>query len=105
MNIPTHVWIAYGLFVAGTIWGGLPGGLQTKVELRPLDHTAQARFPRTIVLSTTPKVKWTRGRTCHVIVHETGHLHGRQHSSNPLSVMFPRFVRVDPRCRQEPRYH
>jgi hypothetical protein len=37
---------------------------------------------------------------CHVTVHEEGHLAGRQHSSNPRSVMYPYPARIYPPCEK-----
>lgn len=40
-----------------------------------------------------------RELTCHVVMHELGHVAGVEHSANPRSVMYPRFDRIDRRCR------
>lgn len=92
---------AAGLFVGRTVFG-MPACGQPHVETStPEDYEAEhgtgvfdgepeawADEERcTIVINPRYKLR-TAVKRCHVIVHEWGHLAGREHSENPRSVMY-----------------
>jgi predicted Zn-dependent protease len=43
--------------------------------------------------------RWRFGPLCHVVVHETGHAAGVDHSPDEMSVMFPFYWRTTEICR------
>jgi hypothetical protein len=85
---------------ANRYWGGPPANC-TSVEraIVPdtfIDVIAEATIPSEpelchlwVIRSLARSTNF--GFTCAVIVHESGHLHGLEHETNPASIMFPGF--------------
>jgi hypothetical protein len=88
------LWIVFGFSVALSTWGQAPppcGAVSVGFENLHGQLAGYADPSRCkIVFDKHPWTPWTKARTCKVIVHEKGHLYGRQHSKNPGSIMYPR---------------
>lgn len=103
-----HVERAYA--AANTYWGGPPAGC-TSIDMQIVpegslgDHAGEATIPSAgdhipcflYLVRNLARPKYT-GLLCMIMVHEDGHLHGREHSSTPGSVMFPGVTRLVPFC-------
>ena len=82
--------------VALAIWGPPPcAPVQHRREALPARELGYATAPCTIVV-TRRRLGWEK--YCATVVHEMGHLHGRRHSRNPRSIMWPSY-HGEPRCR------
>jgi hypothetical protein len=116
IRLATLITLALALLVAAPAeGGGFGGGLDraeraadeafpghcSPVSIRfgrvPPRTYAITRDPCGIVLHREIDRKTFKVR-CTIIVHETGHLAGLRHSSDPTSIMYPR-PRVWPACR------
>lgn len=89
----------HALQIAENAWGPCDGPIT--ISRAPLDNHALGRvimvdanicadgnpFNNTILITTKWRFSWQR--YCTVLVHEDGHLHGRDHSLNPRSIMAP----------------
>jgi hypothetical protein len=65
---------------------------------RAVAYTSGGRRTR-CVLQLDTGTDWWWNKLCTVIVHEHGHFAGRGESSNPRSVMYPRYRRPFHDCR------
>lgn len=91
----------HGRRVARRIWGPVCDG-QVAIVFRPLPGKQSGRANwlydplrpdavrrRSNCVITLDVRAWKRHTMCGTIVHEWGHLAGREHTANPRSIMFP----------------
>ena len=95
--------LAQSLAIAALLWGQPACGTPTVVYNPGQPPSALGYADRrscTIDLpSSRPGSYDTPASVCTTIVHEWGHLDGREHSTNPRSVMYPEQLQPYWRCR------
>ena len=80
--------------VVGTTKASLPGSLYAHASW---SWGSAPHFTDCLIrFSSDHSFSWLE--FCTIMVHEYGHLAGREHSDNPRSVMYPVYARPDPRC-------
>jgi hypothetical protein len=89
--------------VAQRVWEA-PCGDHVRVRMAPLPGPTVGRaewnHERTRCRVTLDaQHRWSWRALCTAMVHEFGHLAGREHSPNPRSVMYPTLTRTFWRCR------
>jgi Matrixin len=81
-----QAWITPAIAAAALHFGPIDG--QVKVKYRQLDRQlGQAVLPNKIVVDKLPAREWPKERAQCVLIHEYGHLAGREHSEKPRSIM------------------
>jgi Matrixin len=89
---PAH-WIKAAILAAATAMGSTGHTTHIHYTNLPRSTAGQAALPSEIIVDKRPRSAWTRDKAMCLIAHEYGHLRGRKHSDNPLSIMFPFFER------------
>ena len=93
--------------VAQSIWGPVCGGTRVRVRYSQLKEgqTGEASYAfdpgrprdaspfRRCRVTINPVIRLSRREFCAVVVHEFGHLAGKEHVGNPRNVMYPRLSR------------
>ena len=98
---------AHAAQIANRTWHRPCGKVRVEIKYQRLSGGAAARATRwkrggrtvRCLVEFAPWATGTWGRYCTARLHEYGHLAGRDHSRNRRSVMFPRILEVDHRCR------
>jgi hypothetical protein len=84
-------WIATAIAAAAVSFGPINsvGDISIHYVNLPGKFLGATRPPGDIGIDKRPKSAWPKWKAQCVIVHEYGHLAGRQHSSNPRNIMRP----------------
>ena len=93
--------LAAAIVIAQQVFGPAPCGAPAVEQARFADPAVMAGsdpFACRILLNRRWVDEMPRAMRCTLILHEYGHLAGRDHSEDPDSVMFAQYVRPDARC-------
>lgn len=106
-----------GLYAGERTWGVPKCGVPQLEVSTPMDYLAAhdtgvfeaepdawADDVRCVIVLNPRVVIHTAAKRCHVIVHEWGHLAGREHSDNPRSVMYGEDEVTESRIRVKRRW-
>jgi hypothetical protein len=91
-----------GLVVAHHVFGPVPCGTPVVLKAPFTDPSVLAGSDPTacrILLNRRWAPQMPPSMRCTLVLHEYGHLAGREHSDDPDSVMYADYVRADDRCR------
>ena len=90
--------LARAATIAAIVWGTVPGchPVHQKFEALPRSALGEANSPCTILYNRRRHYDWPH--LCATTIHEWGHLVGRNHVTNPSSIMFSHY-HGDSRCR------
>lgn len=90
-----------GAFRADKVSAWTAEGHEPLMWSRPFDTSSQRC---TVYINSDRVARWgmTWIEVCSGMIHEYGHLAGQEHSTNPLSIMYPNY-RPDRRCRKRGR--
>lgn len=93
--------LAAVLVIAQQVFGPVPCGTPVVERAKFTDPgTLAGADPATcrIFLNRRWASQMPPAMKCTLVLHEYGHLAGREHSDNPNSVMYPDYLRDDRRC-------